>query len=85
MLVENAIKHNIISNARPLFIDIFVNDELSIVVRNNLQEKDRVVSTKTGLDNIKKRYQFLSKKSVEILSSATNFAVAVPLLDLRQN
>jgi uncharacterized membrane protein len=83
MLVENAIKHNVVSKSRPLHIDIYVENGRSVVVKNNLQKKENLEkSTQTGLDNIRKRYSILSDRQVDVIMSATNFMVAVPLIDL---
>jgi len=83
MLAENAIKHNVISKAKPLHIDIYIENGKSVVVKNNLQRKNSLdKSTKTGLENIRKRYSILGKKEIDVITSATNFMVAVPLIDL---
>ena len=83
MLAENAIKHNVISKAKPLHIDIYIENGKSVVVKNNLQRKSSLdKSTKTGLDNIRKRYSILGQKEIDVITSATNFMVAVPLIDL---
>lgn len=83
MLVENAVKHNVVSNARPLQIDIFIENEKYIVVRNILQRKtEGVKSLKTGLENIKQRYMHLSNETVVIEESAEYFKVALPLIEL---
>ncbi|WP_462251890.1 sensor histidine kinase [Ekhidna sp.] len=83
MLAENAIKHNVVSKAKPLKIEIYVENGKSVVVRNNLQRKDSLdKSTKTGLENIRKRYSILGQKEIDVITSATNFMVAVPLIDL---
>lgn len=83
MLAENAIKHNVVSKARPLKIEIYIENGKSVIVKNNLQPKDSLdKSTKTGLENIRKRYSILGQKEVDIITSATNFMVAVPLIDL---
>jgi len=83
MLVENAVKHNIISKSNPLKIDIYVENGLSVVVKNNLQRKKTIEkSTKTGLANIKKRYQLLGNREVDIITTAKNYMVAVPLIKL---
>lgn len=83
MLAENAIKHNIVSKAKPLHIDIYIENGRSVVVKNNLQRKDSLdKSTKTGLDNIRKRYAILGGKEIDIITSANRFMVAVPLIDL---
>ncbi len=83
MLVENAIKHNIISKTKPLHIDIYIENGQSVIVKNNLQKKETAdVSTRTGLENIKKRYSILGDRKIDIITSASNFMVAVPLIDL---
>ncbi len=83
MLAENAIKHNVVSKAKPLHIDIYIENGKSVVVKNNLQRKDSLdKSTKTGLENIRKRYSILGQKEIDVITSATNFMVAVPLIDL---
>ncbi|MEM6735545.1 MAG: histidine kinase [Bacteroidota bacterium] len=83
MLVENAIKHNIVSKSRPLHIDIYIENGKSVIVKNNLQRKKSAgISTRTGLENIRKRYQILGNKEIDVMTSATNFMVAVPLIDL---
>ncbi|MEP5611398.1 MAG: histidine kinase [Cyclobacteriaceae bacterium] len=83
MLIENAIKHNVISKSKPLHIDIYIDNGKSIVVKNNLQKKESLEkSTKTGLENIKKRYSFLGGKKIDVISSTSNFMVAVPLIDV---
>lgn len=86
MLVENAIKHNVISKAKPLTIDIYVENGDSIVVRNNLQIKNVVKqSTKVGLENIIKRYKYLSNQAVDVISTAGNFIVSLPLIKLSES
>ncbi|MEP1358554.1 MAG: histidine kinase [Marinobacter alexandrii] len=83
MLVENAIKHNVVSKAKPLHISIYIESGTSVIVKNNLQRKEALdKSTKTGLDNIRKRYSILGGKEIDIITSATNYMVAVPLIDL---
>ncbi len=83
MLVENAIKHNTISKTHPLHISIYVENGESVVVKNNLQKKTVIEkSTKTGLANIQKRYEYLGDKKIDIITTAHNFMVAVPLIDV---
>ncbi len=84
MLIENAIKHNIISEDAPLNIEIYTADEY-IIVKNNLQLKNtREISLNIGLDNIKKRYSYLSDKEVIIEKSKNNFIVKLPLLSVKK-
>jgi two-component system LytT family sensor kinase len=83
MLVENAIKHNTVSKTEPLKIEIYVNNGESIIVKNNLQPKTSLEkSTKTGLDNIRKRYSYLGNRNIDIITSKDHYMVAVPLIRL---
>ncbi len=81
ILVENAIKHNVISEDDPLTIKMFKQNN-HIVVENNLQKKALVTegSTGIGLDNITKRYEFLSNQKIVIEETQTSFIVKLPLL-----
>ena len=81
ILMENAIKHNIVSADKPLKIDVSaVNGQL--VVRNNLQKKNQVLeSTGIGLLNIRNRYQLLGDGSVEVKESGGDFTVSIPLIE----
>jgi sensor histidine kinase YesM len=80
MLVDNAIKHNIISKDKPLEINIFIEPEIYIVVENNLQKRYETNSTKQGLINIKNRYAFLSEKDIIISEKNNKFTVKLPLV-----
>lgn len=81
ILMENAIKHNIISKDQPLSIQIFVDEQEKLVVKNNLQKKSHVSSsTKFGLENIKDRYRFFTDKSVDVIPTAEHFIVILPLI-----
>jgi len=82
MLVENAIKHNEVSEEHPLTITITGTAE-TLTVSNNLQLKQtREASSGTGLANIKDRYEFLSGKKVSISDTGDKFEVTLPLLTL---
>jgi LytS/YehU family sensor histidine kinase len=83
MLIENAIKHNIVSRNKPLYINIHANGNETLVVKNNLQPRKMVEpSTKIGLQNIKKRYEFISGRDIEVKKTETDFEVSLPLLNL---
>ncbi|MCP1386270.1 sensor histidine kinase [Runella salmonicolor] len=86
MLVENAIKHNVIAKSKPLHIDIFSVDGVSVTVKNNLQRKivDEEESTKLGLSNISKRYEFLGQKGILIEENDEQFSVTIPLIRLKK-
>lgn len=81
MLVENAIKHNVISTADPLNIRIY-SEAANIIVENNIQKKNVLPeeSKGIGLDNIRKRYSFLSDTPVEVSDSGRSFIVKLPTL-----
>jgi len=84
MLIENAIKHNVVSRKNPLEITLH-SENGTIAVSNNLQEKEvKEESTQTGLKNIQDRYLFLTDKKVRIEKSNTRFTVIIPLLELTQ-
>jgi LytS/YehU family sensor histidine kinase len=82
MLVENAIKHNVISMEQPLTIKIY-SDTTQVVVENNIQKKNVLPeeSTGIGLENIKKRYSFLTSNGVAITDNGQFFRVALPIIE----
>jgi LytS/YehU family sensor histidine kinase len=81
ILMENAIKHNIVSADKPLHIDISTVNG-SLVVSNNLQMKNQVNEcTGIGLDNIRNRYKLISEKPVNVTTNDNNFTVSIPLID----
>jgi len=79
MLVENCIKHNIISKDKPLKVSIRAEKE-SIIVENNLQKRNGVSSTGQGLHNIAERLRFFTTKEVKITETSSIFKVIIPLL-----
>jgi sensor histidine kinase YesM len=81
LLIENAIKHNIISKRKPLKMEIYEENSY-IVVKNNLQKKNVIEgSTNIGLSNIEKRYKFFTSRDIYIIPDEKNFIVKLPLLD----
>ncbi|WP_047415747.1 2TM domain-containing protein [Cellulophaga sp. Hel_I_12] len=80
LLLENAVKHNVVSPHKPLHIKVFEKNG-RLVISNNLQEKSVVKkSTGVGLKNIQERYGILSDKKVNIIKSASEFRVELPIL-----
>ncbi len=80
LLVENAIKHNIIARAKNLHVSILSNEN-TLVVKNNLQEKtQKEPSTGVGLSNIINRYRILFNKEIEIIKTENEFIVHLPLI-----
>jgi len=79
LLLENAIKHNVISKANPLSINVSTKKD-SIIVENEVRLKStKLPSTKLGLKNIEKRYNLLSNRSVQVNNSGQSFEVIIPL------
>ena len=80
LLLENAVKHNMVTSKKPLHIKIYEFEGM-LIVENNLQPKQIVnKSSGVGLENIKQRYNLLSNKKVSINQQAQCFAVAIPML-----
>ncbi len=81
ILIENSIKHNIISTGDPLHIYIHNDGDNILTVENNVQPKlSTEKNTGKGLQNINDRYQLLSGKQIEITHTGTKFIVKLPLL-----
>lgn len=81
MLVENAVKHNVLSRNKPLIIDIFLVAGNKLVVNNNLQRRTKKgPSNKIGLDNIRTKYKLLGQTGFQVMEDAKNFTVVLPLI-----
>ena len=81
MLIENAIKHNIISTKKPLKIELYTNGADQVIVSNNLQKKDlEEYSSEIGLKNIDSRYGFITDRKVEVIQEDGLFTVKIPLI-----
>jgi sensor histidine kinase YesM len=81
ILMENAIKHNIVSGEKPLKINVFAENG-RLVVTNNLQKKNQIIeSTGIGLENIRNRYRLLSDRQVEVRENSSDFTVSIPLIE----
>jgi hypothetical protein len=80
LLLENAVKHNMVTASRPLHIKVKETDGM-LVVNNNLQEREVVrKGSGVGLLNIQQRYSILTNRQVIINKSATGFEVQLPIL-----
>ena len=80
MLVENAIKHNVISKKTPLHIWV-LDTQKHIVISNPFQPKRQSPpSTGLGLENIRKRYGLLTEEAVSAVQENGKFLVTLPIL-----
>jgi two-component system LytT family sensor kinase len=81
ILIENAIKHNIIDAEQPLKICIYVEADAYLVIRNNIQLKKSVEnSNKQGLNNLKRLYTYYNQSPVIVKEENGIFSVKIPLL-----
>ncbi len=81
ILIENAIKHNIFSKSNPLRIEIEVDKDNFLVVKNNIQvREDHIRSTGIGLTNIKNRYKLISDKIPVFEKTKNKYIAKIPLI-----
>ncbi|MGB3800826.1 MAG: histidine kinase [Lewinella sp.] len=82
LLVENAIKHNVVSEDNPLTIEIIVTpDEVTVV--NTLQPRTRQrYTTGWGQENLRQRYHLAGGRQTTVTVTATHYRVTLPLLTL---
>jgi hypothetical protein len=81
LLVENAVKHNVLSKNKPLVIDIFTTAGNKLIINNNLQRRTKKgPSNKIGLDNIRTKYRLLGQSGFHVMEDAKNFTVVLPLI-----
>ena len=79
-LIENAVKHNVISKQYPLQIDIYTTGENMLVVSNKVQPKvEEEHSSGIGLKNLWGRYRLLTGKDINISNRKEYFKVSLPL------
>lgn len=79
MLIENAVNHNVITQAIPLVIDIFAENDF-ICVKNNFNPRQNHESTGMGLTNLANRYKLLANKDIIIKKDDNYFQVKIPIL-----
>lgn len=80
-LVENAVKHNVISRQNPLRIDIYTTEDDQLVVSNKIQPKvEESAGSGIGLKNLWGRYKMLTGKDIHINAQKDYFKVSLPLI-----
>jgi two-component system, LytTR family, sensor kinase len=81
LLVENAVKHNIVSKQQPLVVEIFTVAGNKMVVNNNLQKRQqKEKSTNIGLNNIRSKYALMKQKGFQLVEGENFFMVVLPLV-----
>jgi Histidine kinase/2TM domain len=80
LLLENTVKHNVVSEKRPLHIKIFIENG-NLVIQNNFQKKEVLQDRKgVGLQNIVDRYAIISNKKIIVEETLEAFTVKIPIL-----
>ncbi len=80
LLIENAIKHNAMSKKNPLKIRISIDGKDTLIVANNLQEREsHMASTGVGLKNIEHRYHLLEMPAPQFYKTETEFIAQIPM------
>ncbi len=84
LLVENIIKHNVISPSHPMDVTVEVEekgtDVLQLVVSNPVRPKQGTVSVGKGLENLSQRYRLLCSREIAVDRRDNRFTVKIPLL-----
>lgn len=79
-LIENAIKHNVISSKQPLTVHIMTDDNNHLIISNKIQLKiGKEEGTGIGLANLAERYRIKWNENVEIFDDGKIFSVTLPL------
>lgn len=80
ILIENAVKHNIISVSSPLIINVMIDDNC-VVVSNNLAPRPIPAdSTGLGLKGLKEKYKIIVNREIKISGNDGVFCVSIPLI-----
>ena len=80
LLIENATKHNVVAEQKPLKIDIYT-EAGHLIIKNNYQSKKTLEpSSGIGLNNIIQRYQLLFDRQILIDKNEYMFQVQLPLI-----
>lgn len=80
LMLENTIKHNVVSEQKPLHIKIYIENNY-LIVENNLQKKEVLQDRRgVGLQNIVNRYGLISARKMLIEENENYFKVKIPIL-----
>jgi sensor histidine kinase YesM len=80
LLLENTVKHNVVSEQKPLHIRIFIEGDY-LAIQNDFQKKEVMQSRQgVGLQNIVDRYGIITNRNVLIEQNEKTFTVKIPIL-----
>ncbi|NAS11481.1 sensor histidine kinase [Poritiphilus flavus] len=85
LLVENAVKHNEISEKHPLEIKLYSTNKALIVENKIRLRKSLSRSSGIGLSNLDKRYNLLTGKNISIRQKEGNFIVELPIIEANES
>ncbi|MDR0729304.1 MAG: histidine kinase [Prevotellaceae bacterium] len=80
ILIENVIKHNVVSAEKPVIVRIY-SDGQTITVENNYQPKCIIENTGEGLKNIDQRYKLLFGKDICVYNDGVRFQIKLPIIE----
>ncbi len=76
-LIENAIKHNLASEANPIIIQINIDQEI-IITNNRVARRLQLNESGKALNNLKEQYLLLTNTEIKIIATDTAFSVIIP-------
>lgn len=82
VLFENAIKHNVLNESNPLYIEIYSEGE-NLIIKNNIQPKISISSTGLGLKNLAKRYALISNREPTFKIQNCDYIAIIPLIRIQ--
>ena len=81
LLVENAVKHNVVSKSRPLSIALRETADGFIEIENTIKKKlDKERGTGFGLSSLTSRYNLLTPKKIVVSETESTFLVRIPII-----
>ena len=81
LLIENAVKHNVIEKTQPLIVEVTTQPDGLLTVKNNLQKKpQQLPSTRVGLRNIATKFRLLDQGDILVRETEDEFSVTIPLI-----
>ena len=81
LLIENAIKHNLGTVKKPVFIQINIEKNISIT-NNYIPKRNATLISGRTLKNLKEQYKLLAKSPIEIQKTDTTFSVTFPIIHI---
>lgn len=84
MLIENAVKHNVVTQSQPLHIYLYLDKRnQKLIVQNNHQPKPVKSTSGVGLKHLQKKFSLLGLPELAVRSTAEEFSVSVPLVKIK--